>query len=202
MIRRSARLAAAAAKQLCGSKAAPAVFAAGKSRKSVARPRSVSKPKVSKEKTKKAVTTKKVVATKGKTVAPAPSSRPSNKPRKVGGKKVLRVPKVAVPVLKKPIVLPDSLAPKLEKKAYAKGFKWVAGVDEAGRGPLAGPVVAAACVLPSKGKLPGGLRDSKELTEPQRDAAYAELTKRKDVFWAVGKKRTTNPSNFSNFNMI
>ena len=160
MMRRSARLAAAAAKQLCGSKVPPPVFAGSKTKlgKRASRPRSVAKKKVS---------TKKVVAKKGKSAVAQPSSRPSNKPRKLSGKKVLRVPKVAVPVLKKTIVLPDSLAPKKEKSAYKKGFKWVAGVDEAGRGPLAGPVVAAACILPSKGKLPAGLRDSKELTEPQ-----------------------------------
>jgi ribonuclease HII len=58
-----------------------------------------------------------------------------------------------------------------ETRAHAKGFRAVAGVDEAGRGPLAGPVVAAAVILP-----PGfrhlGIRDSKSLTSAQRDRAY------------------------------
>lgn len=49
------------------------------------------------------------------------------------------------------------------------------GVDEAGRGPLAGPVVAAACILPA-GYVPAGLNDSKKLTERQRERLYAEIT--------------------------
>ena len=48
------------------------------------------------------------------------------------------------------------------------------GVDEAGRGPLAGPVVAAAVVLPEGLELPG-LNDSKKLTEPQRDALFLDI---------------------------
>ncbi len=52
----------------------------------------------------------------------------------------------------------------------------IAGTDEAGRGPLAGPVVAAACILPD-GFLPEGLDDSKKLTERKRDALYDQITK-------------------------
>ncbi len=51
----------------------------------------------------------------------------------------------------------------------ANGLRLLAGVDEAGRGPLAGPVVAAAVILPAAGALPG-LRDSKRLTPKRRDA--------------------------------
>jgi ribonuclease HII len=58
-----------------------------------------------------------------------------------------------------------------EEQAKAKGFKAIAGIDEAGRGPLAGPVVAAAVILPDGFELPG-LTDSKKLTEKQRDAFY------------------------------
>jgi len=58
-----------------------------------------------------------------------------------------------------------------EEQAKAKGFKAIAGVDEAGRGPLAGPVVAAAVILPDGFELPG-LTDSKKLTEKQRNAFY------------------------------
>jgi len=57
---------------------------------------------------------------------------------------------------------------KFEKLLYAAGYRFVAGVDEAGRGPLAGPVVAAACILPPKFDLPG-LKDSKKLTEKKRE---------------------------------
>lgn len=58
-----------------------------------------------------------------------------------------------------------------EKQAWARGFKAVAGLDEAGRGPLAGPVVAAAVVLPA-GFDGGCIRDSKQMTAAARDAAY------------------------------
>lgn len=50
----------------------------------------------------------------------------------------------------------------------------VCGVDEAGRGPLAGPVVAAAVIL-QKGRIPKGLNDSKQLTEDEREALYPQI---------------------------
>jgi ribonuclease HII len=55
-----------------------------------------------------------------------------------------------------------------------KGFQRVAGIDEAGRGPLAGPVVAAAVVL-SKGTRIEGLRDSKKVPEREREVIFSEL---------------------------
>lgn len=58
---------------------------------------------------------------------------------------------------------------EFEREAHANGFKRVAGVDEAGRGPLAGPIVAAAVVLAAP--VPGA-DDSKRLTATQRDALY------------------------------
>ncbi|VFQ45732.1 ribonuclease HII [Desulfoluna butyratoxydans] len=58
-----------------------------------------------------------------------------------------------------------------EKKAVSNGFLRVAGVDEAGRGPLAGPVVAAAVVLPSGFEV-GEITDSKKLTPKKRDRLY------------------------------
>jgi ribonuclease HII len=58
-----------------------------------------------------------------------------------------------------------------EEQAKSRGFRAIAGVDEAGRGPLAGPVVAAAVILPDCFELPG-LTDSKKLTEKQRDRFY------------------------------
>jgi len=61
-----------------------------------------------------------------------------------------------------------------ENLAMQRGFKWVAGVDEAGRGPLAGPVVAAAVVLSENFDLPG-LTDSKKLTGKQRDRFYPQI---------------------------
>ena len=61
-----------------------------------------------------------------------------------------------------------------ESKATAMGYSFVCGVDEAGRGPLMGPVVAAACVLP-KGIIIEGLNDSKKLTEKKREKLYDEI---------------------------
>ena len=72
-----------------------------------------------------------------------------------------------------------------EKLAYDDGATLVAGVDEAGRGPLAGPVVAAACILPREFRHKT-LNDSKRLTELEREKTYAELTGRADIQWAVG----------------
>lgn len=58
-----------------------------------------------------------------------------------------------------------------EHQAHEQGFETVCGVDEAGRGPLAGPVCAAAVILPD-GLVIEGLDDSKKLTEKKRDALY------------------------------
>lgn len=62
----------------------------------------------------------------------------------------------------------------LETRAIAQGFAPVAGVDEAGRGPLAGPVVAAAVILDPEA-IPPGLADSKLLDEPRREALYEAI---------------------------
>jgi ribonuclease HII len=58
-----------------------------------------------------------------------------------------------------------------ERKLQRKGFSSISGVDEAGRGPLAGPVVAAAVVL-DLANIPAGLNDSKKLTEKQRTILF------------------------------
>lgn len=60
---------------------------------------------------------------------------------------------------------------ELENALMQDGYKLVCGVDEAGRGPLCGPVVAAACILPS-GLVLDGLNDSKKLTEKKREVLY------------------------------
>lgn len=59
----------------------------------------------------------------------------------------------------------------LEKELYDQGYRFVCGVDEAGRGPLCGPVVAAAVILPC-GLYIEGLNDSKKLTEKKREALF------------------------------
>lgn len=80
-----------------------------------------------------------------------------------------------------------------ERDLWQGGLRIVAGVDEAGRGPLAGPVVAAAAVLPSEWLVDGlpealeGLNDSKQLTAEQRERFFAVLTGRTDVRWAIGQ---------------
>ena len=60
---------------------------------------------------------------------------------------------------------------KYEKELYKKGIKYIAGVDEVGRGPLIGAVVAAAVILPNDFYLEG-LTDSKKLSEKKREAFY------------------------------
>ena len=64
---------------------------------------------------------------------------------------------------------------RFEKHLWSTGIALVAGIDEAGRGPLAGPVVAAATVLPAEFSL-AGLNDSKQLTEPVREQFFEALT--------------------------
>lgn len=60
---------------------------------------------------------------------------------------------------------------EFEQKYYNKGYKWICGVDEAGRGPLAGPVCAAAVILPENIDIPG-LNDSKKLSDKKRRELY------------------------------
>src|SRR5436190_16476010 len=80
-----------------------------------------------------------------------------------------------------------------ECELWQKGASIVAGVDEAGCGPLAGPVVAAAVVFPrdwgETGLLPGldGLNDSKQLTEVQREKFFSILTHHPEIYFAIGQ---------------
>jgi ribonuclease HII len=71
---------------------------------------------------------------------------------------------------------------RFERAAYARGYRQVAGVDEVGRGALAGPVVAAAVILP-EGCLLSGVRDSKKLTPAQREILMPRISQ---VALAVG----------------
>jgi ribonuclease HII len=66
-----------------------------------------------------------------------------------------------------------------------QGYQVIAGVDEAGRGPLAGPVVAAACILPSKNTFVG-VDDSKKLTPIQRRTLFEALISDQDVIYGIG----------------
>lgn len=71
-----------------------------------------------------------------------------------------------------------------EGKLYAQGARFVAGVDEVGRGPLAGPVVTACVVLPADFDVLG-VDDSKKLSEKKREELYY-IIKEKAVFYAIG----------------
>ncbi|RSD28041.1 ribonuclease HII [Mesobacillus subterraneus] len=73
---------------------------------------------------------------------------------------------------------------EFERKYRAEGYRLIAGIDEAGRGPLAGPVVAGAVILPEDFYLPG-LNDSKKLTEPKREE-YFEIIKREAAAIGIG----------------
>lgn len=72
----------------------------------------------------------------------------------------------------------------LEHALHARGISNVVGVDEAGRGPLAGPVAAGAVILPAGFSCPG-LDDSKKLTAARREKLYEELTSNVGIRWAV-----------------
>ena len=71
-----------------------------------------------------------------------------------------------------------------ERKCYEKGYRLIAGVDEVGRGPLAGPVVAAAVIL-GEGVLIPGVNDSKKLSEEKREYLYGEI-KSKALCCSIG----------------
>lgn len=70
-----------------------------------------------------------------------------------------------------------------ENEAYAKGYSAVCGVDEAGRGPLAGPVCAAAVILPQNTVI-DGVNDSKKLSEKKREALF-DVIKSKAISYCV-----------------
>ncbi|HWQ77429.1 MAG TPA: ribonuclease HII [Anaerovoracaceae bacterium] len=73
---------------------------------------------------------------------------------------------------------------RIEEELYAGGVRYIAGVDEVGRGPLAGPVVAAAVILPTNFDVLG-VDDSKKLSEKQRETLYDQII-RHAVAYGVG----------------
>ena len=66
------------------------------------------------------------------------------------------------------------------------GFQAIAGVDEAGRGPLAGPVVAAALIIGEDCDLPEGINDSKKLSQKKRRSIYEKLLTCENLYYGVG----------------
>ena len=73
------------------------------------------------------------------------------------------------------VIYPDT---KLEEKLWSQGYPIVAGLDEAGRGPLAGPVVAGCVVINSLDQVVPFVRDSKKMTEKKREEAFTCITER------------------------
>lgn len=73
---------------------------------------------------------------------------------------------------------------QIETKLYKEGIERICGIDEAGRGPLAGPVVVAAVIMP-KDSMIEGVNDSKKVSEKKREALYEQITK-EAVSYAVG----------------
>jgi len=75
-----------------------------------------------------------------------------------------------------------------EKKLWKRGYKKVAGLDEAGRGPLAGPVTAAAVFVNQEFKIEDlkEVNDSKKLSAKKREELYGLITKNKNIEWGIG----------------
>ena len=74
---------------------------------------------------------------------------------------------------------------RFEKRVRSLGFSTIVGIDEAGRGALAGPVVAAAVILPEKFRHKR-LNDSKQLLPERREEIYGELVSNQHIVWSVG----------------
>lgn len=85
----------------------------------------------------------------------------------------------------KPIILTKEscIMKEIENSIYKQGYKYIAGVDEAGRGPLAGPVCAAAVILPQNAEIEG-INDSKKLSEKKREALY-DVIKQTAIAYAI-----------------
>ena len=84
-----------------------------------------------------------------------------------------------------------------ENRIYNEGYKYIGGVDEVGRGPLIGNVVAACCVLPFNFKL-DGLTDSKKLSEKKRNEYYEYIIKN-SVAYGIGK---CTPKEIDKYNIL
>lgn len=84
-----------------------------------------------------------------------------------------------------------------EEKHYAEGYTAICGCDEAGRGPLCGPVVAAAVILP-RGEIIEGLNDSKKLSEKKREALF-DIIKERAIAYAVAE---ASPAEIDEINIL
>ena len=86
---------------------------------------------------------------------------------------------------------------QFERELWAKGVKYIAGVDEVGRGPLAGPVVTAAVVLPADFSLLG-VDDSKKLSPKRREELFEQI-KEAAVCWSIGRRE---PNRIDEINIL
>jgi ribonuclease HII len=86
---------------------------------------------------------------------------------------------------------------EFEEAKYKEGYEYVCGVDEAGRGPLCGPVVAAAVILP-RGLIIEGLDDSKKLSEKKREALYSLIIE-KALAYGIAE---ASPSEIDELNIL
>ena len=80
---------------------------------------------------------------------------------------------------------------------FKQGIQYLAGIDEAGRGPLAGPVVVA-CVIMPKDSFIEGVNDSKKVSEKKREKLYEEITE-SAIAWGVG---IIDPKEIDNINIL
>ncbi len=86
----------------------------------------------------------------------------------------------------------------IESTLRTEGFSFIAGIDEVGRGPLAGPVISAAVILKENAKIPG-LKDSKQLTKAQREALFPIIMKNAlDYSIAIVSHKTIDKINIAN----
>ena len=86
---------------------------------------------------------------------------------------------------------------EIENELYKKGVTKICGIDEAGRGPLAGPVVVAAVIMPEDSMLEG-VNDSKKISEKKREKLYDEITE-SAIAWGVG---IINQKEIDNINIL
>lgn len=73
---------------------------------------------------------------------------------------------------------------QIEENLHSQGIEYICGIDEAGRGPLAGPVVVAAAIMP-KDSMIEGVNDSKKVSEKKRELLYEKITQ-EAIAWGVG----------------
>jgi len=86
---------------------------------------------------------------------------------------------------------------EIENELYRDGAKKICGIDEAGRGPLAGPVVVAAVIMPQDSMIEG-VNDSKKVSEKKREKLYEEITSNA-ISWGVG---IIDPQEIDNINIL